>query len=60
MLKECGYIDPKYPDALTIKNLIIFNQYVQMRGMSAHELFGKVEYTRLKNIIPELTEVGET
>ena len=62
MLKECGYIDPDnrcVSHKQTIKNLIIFNQYVQMRGLSAHTLFGEVEYNRLKKIIPDLTEAGE-
>ena len=63
MLKQHEMINPQNPcqsHKLTIKNLIIFNHYVKMREMSTNELFGEVEYNRLKKIIPELTEVAET
>lgn len=41
---------------LVIKNIIIFDQYVQMNGMSTIQLLGELEYNRVKKIIPELAK----
>lgn len=59
ILKQRGFIDHEsncQEHKLTIKNLIVFNKYVLIREMSPKELFGELEYDRLKGLIPELTQ----
>ena len=60
LLKEDGFVNGQntQESTLTTKNLIIFFQYIHMRGMSTNELFEEVEYDRLKEMIPELNEIN--